>query len=164
MSGALLLADSGPLIALARLDLLGLPAVFFESVIVTSTVWEEVTRLPRPVETQRLTSALNSKLFQIQPDPLQIPEALLISSIDAGERTAIALALELNASLLIDERKGRRVARQFGCPIVGTIGLLLRAKESGHIAALRPLIERLQASNYYLPQAEVIKVLAYLPE
>lgn len=71
MSGALLLADSGPLIALARFDLLGLPAVFFESVIVTSTVWEEVTRIPRPVETQRLTSALNSELLQIQPDPLQ---------------------------------------------------------------------------------------------
>ena len=67
MSGALLLADSGPLIALARFDLLGLPAVFFESVIVTSTVWEEVTRIPRPVETQRLTSALTANFCRFNP-------------------------------------------------------------------------------------------------
>ena len=46
MSAALLVADSGPLIALARLDLLGLPARYFESVFVPSTVWEEVRRKP----------------------------------------------------------------------------------------------------------------------
>ena len=46
MSAACLVADSGPLIALARLDLLGLPSRYFEPVLVTSLVWLEVTRKP----------------------------------------------------------------------------------------------------------------------
>ena len=40
---ALLVTDSGPLIALARLHLLGLPARIFQEVLVTATVWGEVT-------------------------------------------------------------------------------------------------------------------------
>ena len=46
MSAACLVADSGPLIALGRLDLLGLPSRYFELVLVTSSVWLEVTRKP----------------------------------------------------------------------------------------------------------------------
>ena len=54
MSAACLVADSGPLIALARLDLLGLPARYFEPVLVTSLVWLEVTRKPGVDEAARL--------------------------------------------------------------------------------------------------------------
>ncbi len=44
MSAALLIADSGPLIALARLDLLHLPGRYFETVLVPSVVWDEIMR------------------------------------------------------------------------------------------------------------------------
>lgn len=50
MSAPLLVADSGPLIALARLDLLAVPAQLFGELLVTATVWHEVTREPRAVE------------------------------------------------------------------------------------------------------------------
>lgn len=50
MPAPLLIADSGPLIALARLDLLHLPALYFAQVFVTASVWEEVTRKPKPDE------------------------------------------------------------------------------------------------------------------
>jgi hypothetical protein len=60
MSAALLVADSGPLIALTRLEHLDLPARYFESVLVTATVWEEVTLKPGVDEAPRLASAANS--------------------------------------------------------------------------------------------------------
>ena len=164
MSADLLVADSGPLIALARLDLHGLPARYFESVIVTSTVWTEVTRMPRYGEAPRLASALSSGFLVIRPDPQNMPEALMTESIDAGERSAIALAIEMLASVMIDERRGRRVARGLGRPVFGTFALLVRAREDGHIAMLRPLIEQLQTTNYYLPHDEINKVLVRMGE
>lgn len=164
MSAALLVADSGPLIALARLGCLELPARYFESVLITATVWEEVTRKPDVDEAPRLAFAAKATHIRVVADPETIPESLLRTTIDAGERAAIALGIELNACLLIDDRRARQVAIEQGRPVIGTLGLLLRAREEGFIAALRPLIERLQATGYYMSNDLVASVLASLGE
>ena len=164
MSAALLVADSGPLIALARLDLLGLPACYFESVLVTSTVWEEVTRKPGADEISRLSAAANAALIRVVADPETIPDTLLRTTIDAGERGAIALGLELGATLLIDDRRARQVAMELGRPVVGTLGLLLRAREDRLFPALRPLVERLQATGYFMPNDLIAEILSSLGE
>jgi predicted nucleic acid-binding protein len=114
MSAACLVADSGPLIALARLDLLGLPSRYFEPVLVTSSVWLEVTRKPGVDEAARLSSAAENHLFRVVPDPAAIPAALPRTSIDAGERSAIALAIEREATLLLDDRRARTIAAESG--------------------------------------------------
>ena len=57
MSVPLLVADSGPLIALARLDLLAIPSRIFLEAWVTATVWDEVTRSPRRAELDALVAA-----------------------------------------------------------------------------------------------------------
>ncbi|CAB1368084.1 hypothetical protein [Denitratisoma oestradiolicum] len=96
MPTPLLIADSGPLIALARLDLLQLPVRYFAEVLVTASVWDEVTRKPRGKEGERLTHALELKALRVVANPDitsdQLPEVLLRSGIDLGERSVIALA------------------------------------------------------------------------
>jgi len=57
---ALLVADSGPLIALARLDLLRLPAQLEREVQVPASVWAEVTRAPSGNDLPRLQAALDT--------------------------------------------------------------------------------------------------------
>ncbi len=69
MSAHLLVADSGPLIALARLDLLALPSQLFSEVLVTDTVWQEVIREPRPLEHLRLQAAARAKPHAHQCSP-----------------------------------------------------------------------------------------------
>ena len=164
MSAALLVADSGPLIALARLDLLGLPARYFESVLVTPSVWAEVTRKPREEEAVRLSTAIEGNFFRVVPDPETLPTALLRAGIDAGERGALALALEMNATLLVDDRLAKRLAVELGRPVIGTLGLLIRAREEGFIVKLRPLVERLQTTGYFMPSSLVANALASLGE
>ena len=63
--------------------------------------------------------------IQVEPDP-PMPDTWLASVLDAGEAATIALALRENPRfVLIDERKGRRIADHiYRLPLIGTAGIL----------------------------------------
>ena len=65
---------------------------------------------------------------------------------------ALALAHE-NAVVLIDEKKGRRIAREHGLPVIGTLGVVLRAKQQGLISAVKPLMDLLAATGFRMSDA-----------
>ena len=65
--------------------------------------------------------------------------------VDTGEAEAIELARELRADrLLIDERKGRKLAMAEGVPVIGLLGVVLLAKRRQLIPAARVLLQRLE--------------------
>lgn len=72
-----------------------------------------------------------------------LPEIAADPDLDAGEKAALALALELSCRLLIDEAAGRRVARLHGVKVTGLLGLLVEARQRGLVAAVAPLLDRL---------------------
>jgi predicted nucleic acid-binding protein len=70
---------------------------------------------------------------------------LIESFVDKGEASAIALALESeNSLLIIDDRKGRKFARQLGLSIIGTIGIIVDAKLAGIIPSVKPSWQKLK--------------------
>jgi len=70
-------------------------------------------------------------------------------SLDEGEAEVVALAIERRADLvLLDEREARFVARNFGLKVVGTIGVLLRAKRLGFIESLKEEMRRLKEAGF----------------
>jgi predicted nucleic acid-binding protein len=72
----------------------------------------------------------------------------------------LGLALEVRAELVIlDDRPARRLALGLGLPVVGTMGVLLRAKRTGTIPAVRPLLEQLLRAGFRLSPAIREKVL-----
>jgi predicted nucleic acid-binding protein len=74
--------------------------------------------------------------------------------------SVIQLALEQGVrTVCIDERAGRRIATAVGLDVVGTLGLLLQAKTSGLLDALRPVIARLAATGAWYDEALVRRVL-----
>lgn len=75
--------------------------------------------------------------------------------VDAGEAEAIELALELHADrLLIDERKGRKLAVQEGVAVIGLLGVVLLAKRKFLIPSARTLLQQLdqEAGMYLAPE------------
>jgi predicted nucleic acid-binding protein len=159
MSAALLVADSGPLIALARLQLLHLPARLFREVQVAAIVWEEVTRAPPADEGKALHAALQAHWLTVVASAA-VSSITVDAQLDAGERAAIALALQTHAILLIDERRGRASATALGLQVLGTLGLLVLARDAGLIERIRPLTDALTRSGYYFAPALVQRVLA----
>jgi predicted nucleic acid-binding protein len=69
---------------------------------------------------------------------------LLLQEIDIGEAEAVVLALENNIQdILIDEYRGRRLAEARGLAVIGTVGVLLQAKKTKLIQAVKPELDEL---------------------
>ena len=81
--------------------------------------------------------------------------ALLQRDLDRGEAETIALALDLQADLvLLDEREGRRIAQRMGLSMIGVIGILLEAKAQGQIERLQSHLDALRhEAGFYLSES-----------
>lgn len=80
--------------------------------------------------------------------------------LDAGEATSIALASVYDESLLIiDEIKGRKTAKEMGIPVTGSLGVLIAAKNKGHLKAVKPIIEKIQKTNFRISKELIERVL-----
>ncbi|REL23987.1 DUF3368 domain-containing protein [Rhodohalobacter sp. SW132] len=80
--------------------------------------------------------------------------------LDAGEATSISLASVHEESLLIiDEIKGRKAAKEMGIQVTGSLGVLIAAKNKGHIKALKPIIDKIQKTNFRISKELIERVL-----
>jgi predicted nucleic acid-binding protein len=86
-----------------------------------------------------------------------VPSSILIPdlpNLGAGEREALSLATTIPDSLMIlDDALARGYAQQLNIPITGTLGVLLKSKQSGYVDAIAPLLDELDALNFRLASA-----------
>jgi hypothetical protein len=132
-------SNSSPLIALHHLGRLDLGAPLFGTVLISPAVNHETFQTrPRPI------------WIEVRPLAQPLSALVLRGRLGAGEREAIALAVELNADLLlVDDAAARRTAVSIGLRVIGTFGILLRAKEQQLISAIKPLIDQLLAFGFH---------------
>lgn len=154
-----IIADTGPLIALAKLSLLDLPKRAFGSAAQPQTVHIECMAQSRHQNAEAIQQAIEDGRFDVLPDaawPLDIPTPRL----DAGEIAALALAIQMSEPVLIDEMRGRLAAARLAVPVFGTCGLLLIAKRAGWIDNVKSRLDTLRAEGYFISLQLRAEVLA----
>ncbi len=123
----IVVADAGPLHYLILLDRPELLKTLFGEVVIPEAVRDELMHPRAPAEVREWVDhpPAWARVVKAAGVELSLP-------LGAGEREAISLALELNADLLLmDDRKGRRIAREKGISVTGTLGVLGVAHNRG---------------------------------
>ena len=153
---AIIVSDAGPLISLGRLDLLALLPALFAQIQVPQQVLDECLEKPGHLDTDRIEAAVQQGWLEVcKAQPLAE-----ISGLGLGERAAIARASEIGAGLLADDQGARKMARSRGLVVIGTLGVLVKAKRNGRLILIAPLIEQLRTSGQRLSHTAVAEALA----
>jgi predicted nucleic acid-binding protein len=141
----IIVSDTSPLTALLSVGEDRLLTSIFDEVVIPVAVRNELLR-----KHARLPDWLRVAIVQ---DTAQVGKYSEL--VDAGEAEAIELALELHADrVLMDERKGRKLAVQEGVAVIGLLGVVLLARRKGLIPSARTLLERLEREGgmYLAPE------------
>ncbi len=142
-----LVADTSPLIMLARIGELALLARLYERVLVPEEVWREAV-LQKPSAPD--ASVIATTIF-IERRAVDRSKAAAIASaygIDDGEAEVLVLAQQSpGVHVLIDDGPARAAANSLGLRRVGTVGVLLRAKRAGLIDLVRPRLDALTRNH-----------------
>lgn len=134
----IIVSDTSCLIALSNIDMLGLLKDLYSEIIVTPEVEAEFgENLPEWFI-----------VLKVRNTEKQIE---LSKRLDLGESSSIILATEIkNSILIIDEIKGRKIAKSFEIEIIGTVGILLLAYKMGLIKDIMGLIQKLLDNGFRL--------------
>ena len=160
MAKKIIVSDTGPIIALALLNLIkDMPDIIGE-IIIPYTVYQEcICDLAKPAA-QKIQYEFDRGKLKIQEisTPALLNEYTLL--LDKGESEAIALYQEIHADyLLIDEIKGRKAAEKQQITIIGTLAILVKAKEKSIIPLIKPMLEILLSHNYRLSKSLIQYIL-----
>jgi predicted nucleic acid-binding protein len=158
----IVIADAGPLIALARIGHLELLSKLFGSVSVTSIVAAEVLQggdFPDgSVLSQAFAQTWLQRVNADSADQLSQAKSLMnLYQIDPGEASSMVLAQQAHAQgdqalMVMDDLRGRSAAQHARLPVVGTTGVLLLAKRQGQVTHVTPLLLNLRQNGYFLSQ------------
>ena len=161
----IVISDTPPILSLLKAEQLDLLERLFDTVIVSETVYEELTT--NPIFENEKAVIVNCSFIVIERVCNQESVKLLrnIAGLDAGESETLILYEERNADLLlIDEHKGRSVARKMSVKHVGTMGILMMAYDKYFISAseIKHCLEVLMDKDIRLSKELYNKVLNYV--
>jgi uncharacterized protein len=151
------ISNTSPLLYLHQIGCLSILQKLYTQVIVPQAVQSELlVGQQQGVDVPKIS----------QYEWLQLRSVATVASmpnmidLGPGKAEAIGLGIENFGSLLIlDDQLGRQIAQFHRLKFTGTLGVLIKAKQSGHITAVRPLIDQLQRSGMWLLDSVIADVL-----
>jgi predicted nucleic acid-binding protein len=143
-----IISDASCLIALDEIGQIEILKSAFPQIVTTKEVSAEFGKeLPTWISVKTLQNSAKRNELELV--------------LDAGEASAIALALEnpKQSILIIDEKKGRKIAKQYNLEIIGTLRVLLLAKQNGVIPSVKNLVAELTRKRFRFTNAVVNQIL-----
>ena len=144
----IVISDTSAITNLAAIQYLQLLPQLYNQITIPEAVYRELAEIDPPVP--GTLEVQMASWLEVRPVVNRnVVERLQVEvRLDPGESEAIALALELNADLLlIDERRGRAEANRLGVKITGLLGILVEAKQKKLIVNVKPLMDTLIATS-----------------
>jgi predicted nucleic acid-binding protein len=135
----IVVSDTSVITNLIQLNQLTLLKDLFGNIVIPQKVFEELKKVPKQID-------VIEKLNWIEVKQISDRDHFdkLLKILDPGEAEAIVLAIELKAdALLIDEKKGRKIAQEHGIIITGLLGILIDAKAENFIREVKPILDKL---------------------
>ena len=159
----LVASNTSPISNLAIIGRLDLLRTQFREICIPRAVKAELDRLVYPSALKAIQRALGQGWIKLRPLREDKMARRLETTLDPGEAEAIALAIELQADVvLLDEADGRSAAESAGLRVTGVLGVLLQAKKKGEIQLVRPELEALRSrARFFVSprlQENVLKV------
>jgi predicted nucleic acid-binding protein len=151
------IADTSALSALCRIGRLEILRWRFLPVIVPQAVRMELEAAGDRALTGMIDQACEAGWMRVA-DSSKVDWQAPINRLGPGETAALALAVEMpEAVLLMDERRGRRAARMLGLTTTGVLGLLMWAKQAGHLDSLAQAIYDLRTKDSFFIDPELLR-------
>ena len=155
----IVVSNTTPLIGLASIQKFHLLQQLFGEVYIPQAVYNEAVVVGRELGGAK-QEVLAAQWIKTQRVTDQLAIEVLLDQLDLGEAETIVLARELNADwVLMDEKKGRRKLDQLHLKKIGTVGILLKAKQIGFVSEIRPDIEILHQQGFSISQNVIDEVL-----
>lgn len=131
-----IISDTSCLIILSNIGQLELLHKMYGEIVITPEILEEYQDVvPDWIVVQTVSDKYRQRILELQ--------------IDKGEASAIALALEIPGStLILDDKKARKVAQSLNLIFTGTIGVIVKAKLSGIIPEVKSILEMIKKTNF----------------
>lgn len=141
------ITDASCFIILHKIDALDLLHQLFSTILTTPEIAEEYG-----IDLPEWVTVISVRDKKLQNDLAQV--------VDPGEASAIALAHEIESNFLItDDLQARKLAAKLGLTIIGTLGILLRAKQKSLIVSLAPYLEKISKTNFRISAELIDRVL-----
>jgi predicted nucleic acid-binding protein len=131
-----IISDTSCFIILSKIEELDLLQKLYGQIVTTLDIAEEFgEKLPDWVIIEKVTDKFRQQILEMQ--------------IDKGESSAIALALEIqDSTLILDDFKARKIAKNLGLTFTGTIGIIIKAKLKGIIPSIKPYLQKIKDTNF----------------
>jgi predicted nucleic acid-binding protein len=146
------ITDTSCFILLDKIESMSILKHLFTHVLTTPEIAAEFgNSLPEWVQIRSVTDTSRQIEFE--------------ENVDKGEASAIALAIEIPSSLLIiDDLKGRKLALSLNLRHTGTLGILILAKNQRVIPLLRPLFDKINATDFRISKSLLESILIQVGE
>ena len=151
----IVISDTTPIISLLKAGQLELLRKLYKTVLIPQAVYRELTENPSYVK--EAGSIKETDYLSVrQVENVKSVEVLRsVTGLDAGESEALIMYDEQNAALLLmDERKGRNVAKQLHMKYIGTAGILMLAYDKQLLSAkeVKECIDTMLANQFRLDE------------
>lgn len=157
----MIVSNTTPISNFLHIDKISVLSKLFGVVYIPEAVANEVSIVFSSYEEWQ--KCVDGEQIIIQPISNTIFVKQLVPFLHQGEAEAICLSLEKKAKLcLIDDKDARTIAQLHNLPVTGTIGILLKAKETGLISSVKQLMDKLRAEHHFWIREDMYQKVLHL--